>query len=107
MPAKRPFPMNYRHDPNGPGASHQWRAAFHRRMRPEEARAVVGAETPHTILGIPLTATWEEVRKAHRRLVKQYHPDRQNNATKDAAMFCKVQAAYELLEERYTRTFAR
>ena len=100
---KKPFSMNYRQDPKGPGFPHQWRATFYHRMTPEEARAAVGLETPHAILGVPASATWEEIRKAYRRLVKQYHPDRQNNAVKDAAIFHKVQAAYELLEEQHTR----
>ena len=101
MPAKQSFIKSYRQDPNGPGSPHQWRAAFHRRMRPEEARAVVGSETPHTILGIPLTATWEEVRKAYRHLVKQHHPDVQGSAAENTVTFRQVQAAYELLEERH------
>ena len=102
MPAKKPFTMNYRQDPNGPGSPRQWRTAFHHRMTPEEARAGVGSETPHAILGVSLSATWEEIRKAYRRLVKQYHPDVQN-ATKDTAVFRQVQAAYELLEEKHAR----
>lgn len=33
-------------------------------------------ESWHRILQVPLTATWEEVRAAHRERSKEYHPDR-------------------------------
>lgn len=31
---------------------------------------------PYRILGVRPTATWPEVQAAHRRLVKEFHPDR-------------------------------
>ncbi len=31
---------------------------------------------PYGVLGLPRTADWEQVSKAHRRLVSQLHPDR-------------------------------
>lgn len=33
-------------------------------------------EGPYAVLGLTRTATWEQVSKAHRRLVAQLHPDR-------------------------------
>ena len=33
------------------------------------------AKNPYTVLGVPETATDEEIRAAYRRLAKQYHPD--------------------------------
>jgi DnaJ-class molecular chaperone len=32
---------------------------------------------PYRILGLPETATWEQITAAHRRLAMAYHPDRQ------------------------------
>ena len=48
------------------------------------------------ILGIPQTATEEEVRQAFRTLARQYHPD--TNSDPDAAeRFQEVQEAYQIL----------
>ena len=32
-------------------------------------------QDPYGVLGIPSTATDDEVKKAYRKLAKQYHPD--------------------------------
>ncbi len=34
------------------------------------------ADDPYRVLGIPETASWEEITAAHRRLAKRHHPDR-------------------------------
>jgi len=31
---------------------------------------------PYVVLGIPPTASWDEITGAHRRLAKEHHPDR-------------------------------
>jgi hypothetical protein len=36
----------------------------------------VEADGPYGVLGLPRSADWEQVSKAHRRLVSQLHPDR-------------------------------
>ena len=48
---------------------------------------------PHRALGIPPTASLNEIKSAYRRLVKQYHPD----AAGERALprFLAIQAAYE------------
>ena len=50
---------------------------------------------PHRALGIPPTASLNEIKSAYRRLVKQYHPD----AAGERALprFLAIQAAYERL----------
>jgi DnaJ-domain-containing protein 1 len=35
---------------------------------------------PYVVLGLPPSATWEEISAAHRRLAKLHHPDRLMNA---------------------------
>lgn len=47
----------------------------------------------YTILGIPRTATHEEIRKAYKKKSMQHHPDRGG----DQNEFVKVQQAYEIL----------
>jgi hypothetical protein len=34
------------------------------------------ADDPYAVLGVPSTATWEEITFAHRRLARLHHPDR-------------------------------
>ena len=36
---------------------------------------------PYVVLGLPPSASWDEISAAHRRLAKLHHPDRQTNAT--------------------------
>ena len=36
---------------------------------------------PYVVLGLPPSASWEEISAAHRRLAKVHHPDRLVNAT--------------------------
>jgi DnaJ-domain-containing protein 1 len=41
---------------------------------------VLDETDPYVVLGLPASATWEEITSAHRRLAKLHHPDRQLNA---------------------------
>lgn len=50
------------------------------------------------LLGLPRTASQDEVRKAHRRLVREFHPDA-NPADPAAERFKEVQQAYEVLSD--------
>lgn len=53
---------------------------------------------PYDILGVPLGATDEEIKKAYRDLSRKYHPDANiNNPNKDLAeeKFKQVQQAYD------------
>jgi curved DNA-binding protein CbpA len=50
---------------------------------------------PYSILRIPETASRDEIKRAYRRLAREYHPDRGG----DAAAFGRVQEAYELLTD--------
>ena len=59
---------------------------------------------PYSVLGVPRSATDDEVKKAYRRLSRKYHPDANiNNPNKDQAeeKFKQVQQAYEqIMKER-------
>ena len=59
---------------------------------------------PYSILGVPRTATDEELKKAYRTLSRKYHPDANiNNPNKDQAeaKFKEVQQAYDqIMHER-------
>ena len=62
--------------------------------------------SPFAVLGLPSTATWDEVVTAHRQLAKLHHPDRLQDAEPDVRMMSEqtmrhVNAAYQELRERF------
>jgi len=54
------------------------------------------ADDPYRILGIARGADLDQIKAAHRRLAKRFHPDR---ATGDEQRFLAVQEAYKLLSD--------
>lgn len=86
---------------NGFGNPKKWKAAFSQRMGKEEAEAILSAQakTPHEVLGVPKNATATELKKAYRRLIMQWHPDRNQDREEEALVQSKlIIAAFELLE---------
>jgi DnaJ-class molecular chaperone len=57
---------------------------------------------PYEVLGVPRAATAEQLREAHRKLAKKYHPDL-NKTPEAAAKFKEVQEAYDLLSDERKR----
>lgn len=55
----------------------------------------------YSILGVPRTATPEEIKKAYRQKAKQYHPDRPDG---NAEKFKQVNEAYEILSNSDKRS---
>jgi DnaJ-class molecular chaperone len=56
----------------------------------------------YEILGVPRNASDEDIRKAHRRLARKYHPD-VNKAPDAAAKFAEAQEAYDVLSDKEKR----
>jgi DnaJ-class molecular chaperone len=54
---------------------------------------------PYEVLGVPRTASQENIKKSFRRLAKKLHPDANRNDTKAAVRFAELNAAYEILGE--------
>jgi molecular chaperone DnaJ len=52
---------------------------------------------PYKILGVDKKASQEEIKKAHRKLVRQYHPDHNPDDAKAEERFKEIQAAYDVV----------
>jgi DnaJ-class molecular chaperone len=57
---------------------------------------------PYSVLGVSKTASLAEIKKAFRKLAKQYHPD-QNKDEKAAAKFAEINSAYEIVGDEKKR----
>lgn len=86
---------------NGYGNARKWQSTFSKRMTGEEAEEIIreSKETPYTILGITATATQAEIKAAYRKLIFQWHPDRNpGNETEANERSKKIIAAYTILK---------
>ena len=58
---------------------------------------------PYEVLGVPRTASQDEVKKAYRKLAKKLHPDANKNDAKAAVKFAELNAAHEILGDEPKR----
>ncbi|MDZ4754782.1 MAG: DnaJ C-terminal domain-containing protein [Phycisphaerae bacterium] len=56
----------------------------------------------YEILGVPRSASDDDIRKAHRRLARKFHPD-VNKATDATTKFSEAQEAYDILSDKEKR----
>ena len=53
----------------------------------------------YDILGVPKTASADEIKKAHRKLVRKFHPDVNKNSPSATEKFKEAQEAYDVLSD--------
>jgi len=53
----------------------------------------------YQILGVPPTASFQEIRTAYRKLARKYHPDLNPNSPHNEEMFKLINVAYEVLKD--------
>src|SRR5438270_12685109 len=68
----------------------------------------MAAQTPYEVLGVKADASVDDIRKAYRKLAKQFHPDLNPGKPEAEARFKAVSAAYDLISDpekraRYAR----
>src|SRR5271170_5124226 len=58
---------------------------------------------PYEVLGVARTASEDEIKKAYRKLARQFHPDRNPGDKQAEAKFKEVQGAYDTLSDTEKR----
>jgi len=99
-PRVSPFTGNPYGTYEGPrGSTKEWKDAFSETIDPETARKIVQDDSPWSILGIEMNSSIDIIKRAYRKLVLVYHPDKQPIDKKEWAEkeFIKIQAAYSML----------
>jgi molecular chaperone DnaJ len=64
---------------------------------------MAGERDHYDVLGVKKTATQDEIKKAYRKLARQYHPDANPNDPKAEEKFKEVSSAYEVLSDAEKR----
>jgi len=54
---------------------------------------------PYAVLGVAKTATADEIKKAYRKLAREFHPDRNPGDSAAEERFKEIQGAYDLLSD--------
>jgi DnaJ-class molecular chaperone len=60
---------------------------------------MAATQTPYEVLGVKPGASADEIRKAYRKLAKQFHPDLNPGKPEAEARFKSISAAYDLLSD--------
>ncbi|HEX2152106.1 MAG TPA: DnaJ domain-containing protein, partial [Stellaceae bacterium] len=65
----------------------------------------MATQTPYEVLGVKRDASADEIRKAYRKLAKEFHTDLNPGKPAAEARFKAVTAAYDILSDPEKRAF--
>src|SRR5947209_3612848 len=63
----------------------------------------MAVKDPYKVLGVDKKASQDEIKKAYRKLARQYHPDKNPGDKAAAERFKEIQCAYDLVGDPYKR----
>src|SRR6478735_7710692 len=69
----------------------------------ESPRNTMAKRDLYEVLGVSKTASADDIKRAHRKLVRQYHPDVNKNNKASEEKFKEVQEAYDVLSDEEKR----
>ncbi len=58
---------------------------------------------PYEVLGVGRSASEAEVKRAYRKLAKQYHPDKHSGDKRAQSKFAEINSAYEIVGDKEKR----
>ena len=70
------------------------------RNEPRQSTMAVKFKDYYDVLGVPKTATEDEIRKAYRKLARKHHPDVNPGDKSAEEKFKEINEAYEVLSDR-------
>ena len=63
-------------------------------------------QDPYQVLGVPSTASADEVKAAYRRLAKKYHPDVNHGSPEAEQKMKEINEAYDMIVETTVAFFS-
>ena len=63
----------------------------------------MSSKSPYEVLGVPKTATQDEIKKAFRKIALKYHPDRNADNSQAEEIFKAASSAYDQIGDEQSR----
>jgi hypothetical protein len=93
--------LHYQNHPRPWGKPGHWRAAFREAMSSDEAKVLLGDQSPLNALGLTPGASRAEIKRAWHEMAMKWHPDHNRGNEKEATeQFKRCKAAYLTLTGR-------